>query len=268
MRKLNERPIGVFDSGLGGLTVVKELTKVLPHEDIIYLGDTARVPYGPRGTDTIKRFSEENTKFLIKQNVKAVVIACNTSSAIAADYIKMKFRKIPVFEVIEAASIDAAKDGPRIGIIGTYGTVGSRAYPKKIGKLRPDIKVFSKACPLFVPFIEEGDIGSRALKIVVKKYLEPLKREKVTTLVLGCTHYPIIKEAIGKEMGKSVNLINPGRSIAVEAAAALKEMDLLNSQKRAGDVRFFVTDLTERFAKMAEMFLGRKIKHKLLKVEL
>ena len=263
-----KKPIGVFDSGLGGLTVVKELIKVLPHEDIIYLGDTARVPYGPRSPKIIQKFSEENTEFLLKKNVKAVVIACNTSSAVAADYLRKKFKNVPIFEVIEPASIDAVKDGSRIGIIGTYGTVASGAYPKTITKLGSDIKVFSKACPLFVPFIEEGEIEGKALEIVVKKYLEPLKKQKITTLILGCTHYPIIKEAIGREIGKRVNLINPGHSIALEVAGFLKKKNLLNSQKRHGDVSFFVTDLTDRFIKMAEMFLSRKIEHKLQKVEL
>jgi len=268
MRKLNERPIGVFDSGLGGLTVVKELTKILPHEDIVYLGDTARVPYGPRGVETIKRFSEENTKFLISKNVKAVVIACNTSSAVAADYIKAKFKNITIFEVIESASLEASKDGKRIGVIGTYATVGSLAYPKKISKYSPDAKVFGVACPLFVPFIEEGETESPSLRIVAKKYLKKLKERKIDTLILGCTHYPIIKDIIGREVGKKVNLINPGKSIAEEIHLFLKENGLLNGQKTDGDVKFFVTDMTDRFTKMAEMFLGRKIKHALEKAEL
>lgn len=268
MRKLNERPIGVFDSGLGGLTVVKELTKILPHEDIVYLGDTARVPYGPRGVETIKRFSEENTKFLIGKNVKAVVIACNTSSAVAADYIKAKFNNVPIFEVIESASRDASLNGKRIGVIGTYATVGSLAYSKKISKYSPDAKVFGVACPLFVPFIEEGETESLSLRIIAKKYLKKLKERKIDTLILGCTHYPIIKDIIGREVGKKVNLINPGKSIAEEISLFLKENDLLNGQNTEGYIKFFVTDLTDRFTKMAEMFLGRKIKHALEKAEL
>jgi glutamate racemase len=268
MRKQNGRPIGVFDSGLGGLTVVKELTKILPHEDIVYLGDTARVPYGPRGGETIRHFSEENTKFLISKNVKAVVIACNTSSAVAADYIKDKFNNIPIFEVIESASREASKKGKRIGVIGTYATVGSLAYPKKISKYAPSASVFGVSCPLFVPFIEEGEIESLSLRIVAKKYLRKLKERKIDTLILGCTHYPIIKYIIGREVGKKVNLINPGKSIAGEISLFLKENDLLNGQKAVGDIKFFVTDMTDRFTKMAEMFLGKRISGSIEKVDL
>lgn len=267
MQKINNRPIGVFDSGLGGLTVVKEIQKILPHENIIYLGDTARVPYGPRGEATIKRFSEENTKFLISKNVKAVVIACNTSSAIAGSYIKRKFKNIPVFEVIKSASGDAAGVGTKIGVIGTYGTIGSGAYPEKILKFKPNAKVYPQACPLFVPFIEEGEVGSSALKIVAEKYLSELKKQKIDTLVLGCTHYPIIKDVIAEFIGSRVNLINPGVSVAREVALYLKDNNLLNTQKNKGKIGYFVTDLTERFTKMAEMFLGRKIKHKLVRVQ-
>lgn len=267
MKKRNKLPIGVFDSGLGGLTVVKELMDKLPHEDIIYLGDTARVPYGPRGIKTIRRFSEENTKFLIKKNVKAVVIACNTSSALAGDYIKRKFPGIPVFEVIGAAASDASREGSRIGVIGTYGTVGSNAYPDKILKLKPDAKVFSRACPLFVPFIEEGEVNSGALDIVVDKYLSVFKNHKIDTLILGCTHYPIIKNLISRKIGAKVKLINPGKSISINVSAYLKKNDLMNTQKRNGDVKYFVTDLTDRFTKMAEMFLGTKISHKLVRVQ-
>lgn len=268
MQKISSRPIGVFDSGLGGLTVVKELSKSLPHENLIYLGDTARVPYGPRGVETIKRFSEENTKFLIKKNVKAIVIACNTSSAIAAEYLKKKYKKIPIFEVIEAASIDAANDGFRIGVIGTRGTISSNAYPEKIVKLRPEVKVFSKACPLFVPFIEEGEVENDAIKIIIKNYLSEFNKDQISTLILGCTHYPIIKNEISRMLGKRVNLINPGESITREVLMYLESNNLLNTQKSPGDIRYFVTDLTDRFTKMAEMFLGRKIRNKLKLVKI
>lgn len=268
MQKINSRPIGVFDSGLGGLTVVKELSKVLPYEDIVYLGDTARVPYGPRGIETIRRFSEENVKFLLGKKVKAIVIACNTSSAVAADYIKKKYKKIPIFEVIQAASVDAVKDGSRIGVIGTRGTIGSHAYPEKIVKLCPKIKIFSKACPLFVPFIEEGEIENEAIKIIIKNYLSGFKKDNINTLILGCTHYPIIKNEISQIVGKKVNLINPGESIAREVALYLEDKDLLNTQKTLGDTRYFVTDLTDRFTKMAEMFLGKKISDRLIKVRI
>ena len=258
MRQDN-RPIGVFDSGLGGLTVVKELAKILPHENIVYLGDTARVPYGPRGVETIKQFSEENTKFLIKQKVKAVVVACNTSSAVAADYLKRKFRKTPIFEVIKPASIEAAGNGTSIGVIGTRATINSHAYLKNISRVFPHVKVVEKACPLFVPFIEEGKTNGKALTIIAEEYLSGLKKQRIGTLVMGCTHYPIIKNIISKTVGKNVTLINPGKSVAEEVLVFLKKNNLLNGQEKKGSMNFYVTDLTDRFRKVAEMFLGKKI---------
>lgn len=265
--QIYRRPIGVFDSGLGGLTVVKEIVKILPHEDIIYLGDTARVPYGTRGVDTIQHFSEGNTRFLLKKGVKAVVIACNTSSAVAADFLKSKFKNTPIFEVIDSASREAAENGRIIGVIGTRATIGSLAYAKKVAKYSPKSKVIGVPCPLFVPFIEEGEVSSRSLRIIAKKYLTPLKIRNIDTLILGCTHYPIIKNVIAGIMGPQVTLINPGKSIAKEVSNYLRDKSLLNSQKAKGDIRYFVTDMTDRFTKMAEMFLGRKIRHKLQKVE-
>ncbi len=268
MQKEQGKPIGVFDSGLGGLTVVKELTKILPHENLVYLGDTARVPYGPRGVETIKRFSEENTRFLIGENVKAVVIACNTSSAVAADFLKSTFPKIPIFEVISSASNEVLRGTRSIGVIGTYGTVGSHAYAKNISKNLSRAKVIEKACPLFVPFIEEGEIEGKALKIIAKGYLSELKKQKVDTLIMGCTHYPIIKNIISETMGKGVTLINPGKSVAKEVFDFFKKNNLLNRQKKQGAADFYVTDLTDRFTKVAEMFLGKKIKNDLKIVEL
>jgi glutamate racemase len=268
MTKLQDRPIGIFDSGLGGLTVVKEIIRLLPRENIIYLGDTARVPYGPRGVETIKKFSDEDTKFLISKHVKAIVIACNTSSAVASKYLKDKYKSVPIFEVIESASNDAMVKGKRIGVIGTYATIGSHAYTEKILKSKSGLKVFGQACPLFVPFIEEGEIKSPALKIIAKKYLSNLKKQKIDTLILGCTHYPIIENVISGEIGKNVKLINPGKSIAKEISTYFKNNDLLNTQKKNGDVEYFVTDLTDRFTKVAEMFLGERIKGRIKKASL
>lgn len=264
----NNSPIGVFDSGLGGLTVVKQLIKLLPHENIVYLGDTARVPYGPRGTETIKFFSEGNTLFLLSKNVKLIVIACNTSSAVAADYLKKKFNKVPIFEVINPAAKEAVKIGNRIGVIGTRATIGSKAYEKNIRKYSPKAKVFVKACPLFVPFIEEGESETKVLKIVAKNYLHNMRSAKVDTLIMGCTHYPIIQEIIEKEVNNNVNLIDPGICVTKEVFTFLKDRNMLNRQRIKGKKDFFVTDLTERFTKVAEMFLGEKIQDKLKKVVL
>jgi glutamate racemase len=265
---MNNGAIGVFDSGLGGLTVVKQLIRVLPHEDIIYLGDTARVPYGPRGPDTIKRFSEENTRFLLSRNVKLIVIACNTSSAVAADFLKRKFHKTPIFEVIGPASKEAGKSGKRIGVIGTRATIGSRAYEKNIRKSSPKAKVFTKACPLLVPFIEEGEDENSALKLIVKDYLRDMKSSQVDTLIMGCTHYPIIQDVIEKEIGKNVKIIDPGIFVAEEVSKYLTKNKIQNGQNIKSKNEFYVTDLTERFAKVAEMFLGEKIKGRISKVSL
>ena len=255
----NNHSIGVFDSGLGGLTVVKEIVKLLPNEDIIYLGDTARVPYGTRSKETIIKFSLEDADFLLKEKVKCIVIACNTSSALAGDELKKKL-KIPVFDVIIPALKDAkelSKTG-KIGVIGTRGTIGSGAYSVS----------FSKACPLFVPFIEEGEVKSEALKLVAKKYLSEFKNGNIDTLIMGCTHYPIIKTIIEKEIDTNIKLIDPGISVAVELKDYLTKNKMLNSQKDEGKRNYFVTDYTERFVKVAEMFLGEQIKGKIKKVDI
>lgn len=254
----SDLPIGIFDSGLGGLTVVKEIVKNLPRENIIYLGDTARVPYGTRSKETVKKFSLEDANFLLRKKVKCIVIACNTSSALAGNYLKQKLN-IPVFDVISPARKEALKISAKekIGVIGTRGTVESGAY----GVLH------SQACPLFVPFIEEGELNSPALKIIIKKYLSSLKGN-VETLILGCTHYPIIQKQIAEIMGKKVNLIDPGKCVAEEVKNFLVENNMQNVQKSKGGVEYYVTDMTERFTKVAETFLGSKIGSKLKEVNL
>ena len=252
-------PIGIFDSGLEGLTVVRELTKILPSEDLIYLGDTARVPYGTRSPETIKKFSAENTRFLLSKKVKCIVIACNTSSAVASHFLKKKFSKVPIFEVIGPASEEAKSKGKRIGVIGTRATIASGAY--KAAK-------YQIACPMLVPFIEEGELRGKALKIIIKKYLAPLKRKKIDTLILGCTHYPIIMDLIQKEMGKKVKLVNPEKSVSAAVKEFLTGKNLLNDKKTKGNKKFFVTDLTSRFTKVAEMFLGHKVNGSLKKAVL
>lgn len=248
--KTREKPIGVFDSGLGGLTVVKELIKVLPHENIIYLGDTARVPYGNRSKKTIEKFSLEDANFLLEKGVKCIIIACNTSSALAGEYLRKRLN-VPVFEVITPAIKAAQKNSEhgKIGVIGTRGTIESGAYKATC----------SQACPLFVPFIEEGDIKSRALELVANSYFLRFKNYEVDTLILGCTHYPIIQDLIAKVMGNKTKLINPGEFVAKDVAEYLTANELFNRQKKSGHLQFYVTDLTKRFVNMAEMFLGKTI---------
>ena len=250
------RPIGIFDSGLGGLTVAKQIVKLLPNENIIYLGDNARVPYGGRSKETVTKFSFEDTNFLLNKNVKCIVIACNTASALAGEALKKKI-KIPVFDVITPALKEANKisKNNRIGVIGTRGTIGSGAYNVS----------FAKACPLFVPFIEEGETKSDALKIVANDYLKDFVKDKIDTLILGCTHYPIIKDIIQETIGDGVQLVDPGISVAKELLSYLENNDLLNAQKELGEHKYFVTDYTERFIKVAEMFLGESLREKLEK---
>jgi len=197
-----------------------------------------------------------------------VVIACNTSSAVAADYLKDKFKKVPIFEVIDSAAKDAVKKGKKIGVIGTRATIGSGAYERDIKKYFKNAKVLAKACPLFVPFIEEGELKSKALKIIANTYLHNIRLASVDTLIMGCTHYPIIRSIIKKELGSNIKLIDPGVSVAREVFMFLKDKGMLNDQKKKGKKEFFVTDLTERFTKVAEMFLGEKIKSQLKKIEL
>ena len=252
-----KRPIGIFDSGLGGLTVVGELTKILPNENLVYFGDTARIPYGTRSPETIRKFSLENTNFLLSKKVKCVIIACNTSSAVASSFLKRKFPKVFIFEVISSASREAKKAGKKIGVIGTRATIASGAY--KAAK-------YQESCPLLVPFIEEGELRNGALKIIIREYLKPLKKAKIDTLILGCTHYPIIKNLIQKEMGKKVRLVNPEKTVAREVKQFLQKEEMLNPQKSKGRKDFYVTDLTSRFKTVAEMFLGHKIYAKLTKI--
>jgi glutamate racemase len=254
---MNNRPIGIFDSGLGGLTVVKEIIKLLPNEDIIYLGDTARVPYGTRSKETVTKFSLEDAKFLFYKKVKCMVMACNTATALAESELRKQFH-IPIFDVISPAIKDAKKISKtrKIGVIGTSATIHSGAYNAS----------FSKACPLFVPFIEEGEVNSKALRIVAKEYLSEFKNKKIDTLIMGCTHYPIIKNIIKSILGTKINLVNPGESVAKEMSDYLIKNSMLNSQKTIGKRSYFVTDYTEHFIKVAEMFLGDRIKNNIKKV--
>lgn len=250
---MRDLPIGIFDSGLGGLTVVRQLQAKLPNENFIYLGDTARVPYGTRSKEIIRKFSLEDANFLLSKKVKCIIIACNTSSAVAGETLERTL-DIPVFDVIKPALKYANSISKKVGVIGTRATIGSRAYKVKE----------SVACPLFVPFIEEGETKSKALELVAKNYLKNFN--DVDTLILGCTHYPIIEKLIQKIVGKKVKLINPEKLVVAEVENYLWKNNLLNNQKKMGKREFFVTDLNDRFVKVAEMFLGQKIKPNLKKI--
>lgn len=249
-------PIGVFDSGLGGLTVVRELIRQLPNESIIYFGDTARVPYGPKGEETVIRYSQDIAGFLRTQKVKAIVVACNTATAHALPTLCAE-QDVPVIGVIEPgarAAVRVSRDR-RIGVIGTRGTIRSRAYDRAIMKLAPDATVTTAACPLFVPLIEEGWLDSEPTRIVARGYLEPFTNGKIDTLVLGCTHYPLLKTVIGETVGRDVRLIDSAQETAAETARVLRANDLEATGSNA-HYRFAASDDPEQFLAVGQRFLG------------
>lgn len=251
---MNVSPIGVFDSGIGGLTVVKEIVKALPSESIVYIGDTARVPYGPRSKEIITKFAKELTNFLLERQVKCLVIACNTISATCLDEIK-KMSPVPVIGVIDPTidfSIKLTKN-KRIGVIGTAGTINSRVYEKKIYKIDPKIEVHSVSCPLFVPLAEEGLNDHKATKLIAEDYLKDLKNKNIDTLILGCTHYPVLKKVIGEVVGKQVVLVDSAKPTAKELKKVLAEKNLLSENKKP-KYEFYVTDAPERVSKVASLF--------------
>lgn len=253
------KAIGVFDSGVGGLTVVKELIRQLPYEDIVYFGDTARVPYGIKSKETVIRFSIENILFLMKQDVKLICVACNTVSSLALPEIKHHFR-VPIVGVIGPGVREAvyATQNKRIGVIGTKGTIKSRAYEVQIKQLDPKIKVTAVACPLFVPLVEEGWHKGKVALEVAKTYLRPLKSAGVDTIILGCTHYPLLKPLIRQVMGEGVTLIDSAQQVAIEVKKILSQEGLLNKNRRAQH-KFYVSDNPEWFNSLASTFLGKKV---------
>lgn len=257
----NSKPIGVFDSGLGGLTVVKELLKNLPSENIVYFGDTARVPYGTKSKKTIEKFSCQNALFLIKEGVKVIVIACNTSSSLALGLLKRTF-KIPIIGVIESGARQAVSktSSGRIGIIGTRATIASGVYQKTLTAYDRKIKVFAASCPLFVPLVEEGWLDEDVTETVAARYLKPLTDKKIDTLILGCTHYPLLKKTISKVMGQKVRLVDSAEAVAYDVRNVLKKEGLLFAgAQNKSKCRFFVSDEPRIFLKEGSKFLGTEI---------
>lgn len=258
---MNKWPIGIFDSGLGGLTLVKEIQKILPGEKIIYFGDTARVPYGTKSKETVTRFSKENVRFLLRFKVKLIVAACNTASSLSLQTLKKSF-KIPIIGVIRPGvdkALHITKKGP-IGIIGTRSTIKSSAYQKLLKKMSPGIKVSANACPLFVPLVEEGWLNNKNTINVAQEYLKGFKKSRVKALILGCTHYPLLKPAIRKVMGKSVKLIDSAEETARKVKHILDRKALLSSVVKTAAHRYFVSDEPAAFKKIGEKFLGSSIK--------
>jgi glutamate racemase len=256
----DKRPIGIFDSGIGGLTVLRQIHCALPHEDVVYLGDTARVPYGTKSPATVVRFACEDSQFLLEHDVKAVVVACNTVSAWALPTLERKLN-VPVFGVIRPgaqAALRCTRNG-RIGVIGTKATILSHAYERWIEAENAAVKVFSRACPLLVPLVEEGWTHHPVTAAVLKEYLAPLQRHRIDTLVLGCTHYPLLKEAIRSCTGATLSLVDSAESCATDVAEQLERLDLLkNKSRRKGRIGLYVTDEVQRFEELAARFLGFK----------
>ncbi|HCC22255.1 glutamate racemase [Candidatus Uhrbacteria bacterium RIFOXYC2_FULL_47_19] len=253
--------IGVFDSGLGGLTVVKEIWRQLPGRGVVYLGDTARTPYGTKSRHLIQRYSLQDAEFLLAKGAKVIVVACNTASAQAVEALR-RHVDVPVFEVVTPAVNSAAiLTSGRVGVIGTRGTVRSGIYERKMKRLSPQTTIFSAACPLFVPLVEEGWTKRPETVSIAREYLRPLRLRRIDTLILGCTHYPFLRSVIRQAIGSKVKLIDPAHDTVAELATYLKqhlELDAVLRTKHSTSI--YVSDLTERFTALAGDWLGRKLR--------
>ncbi len=257
----DNRPIGVFDSGLGGLTVVKELSRLLPNENIVYFGDTGRVPYGTRSSDTIKKYATQDENFLLGCDVKLIVAACGTVSSVAAD--TAKTLPVPFFEVVSHAANEAAratKTG-KIGVLGTAATVKSASHEKYIKNILPESEVTACSCSMFVPLVEEGWYADDDIVVLetARRYLQPIIKAKADTVILGCTHYPVLKGAIKSVLGDNVTLINAGVATALAVKEYLSSTDTANDSTKEGECRFYVSDKPDSFCKIASVLLGKKI---------
>lgn len=257
---MSAAPLGVFDSGIGGLTVAHAIFERLPGESVVYFGDTARVPYGPKSPETVRRYSGEILQFLLQRGVKMVVVACNTSTAHALDDLRRR-SPVPVIGVIEpgAKAAVAATRGGRIGVIGTAGTIASGAYERAIKALRPGAAVFSQACPLFVPLVEEGWFDHPATELVAREYLEPLVAAGVDVMVLGCTHYPLLKPLLARVLGPGVRLIDSAEETAAEVARALDARGLAAAAAPRVTHEFVVSDDEAHFRNVGARFLGERL---------
>jgi len=260
MDKNTSLPIGIFDSGIGGLTVVKEVIRQLPSENIIYLGDTARVPYGTKSSKTVITYSQSNSKFLISKGIKLLVIACNTASAVAIQSLRWDL-DISVLGVLEPGARKAVNttNNNKVGVIGTPSTIKSGAYKKSIENINPDIQVYSQPCPLFVPLAEEGWLDDKISEQIANRYLESLNKSGIDTLILGCTHYPLLKDLIQKVVGEDIKLVDSAEETAQEIKRTLLEINLLNKNKSNSKKEFYLTDTSDTFVSIAGNFLGEKI---------
>ncbi len=257
---MDNRPIGVFDSGIGGLTVLKEIVEQLPGENIVYFGDTARIPYGTRSKETVIKYFFQSVRFLLTKDIKAIVVACNTASALAMEEAQKVF-DIPIIGVVDPGSKAAAAStkNATIGVIGTEGTINSGAYQRKIRQILPSAEIIGISCPLFVPIVEEGWENSDVAYIAAKKYLLELKEHNIDSLVLGCTHYPALRYTINKVLGDKVTLINPAYETAKATKNMLKDRNLLSDKIDGGKCNYFVSDDPEKFKRIGGNILRKEI---------
>ncbi len=268
---MDNRPIGVFDSGLGGLTVVKELKKLLPNEDIIYFGDTGRVPYGTRSYETIKAYAKQDMAFLKSKNVKMIVAACGTVSSVFNMENDNDFGVLYTGVLMPAASKACeVTNNNKVGVIGTSATVKSGSYEKMMQAINKDISVYKNACPLFVPLVENGytNKDNQVTKLVAQDYLKPIMQNDVDTLILGCTHFPLIRDIIADIMGDGVTLVNPGEQTAIYTANVLKQNDMLCERSQSGNYEFYVSDSVESFSQYASEFMGESINSSVQKIDI
>lgn len=259
--------IGIFDSGIGGLTVVKEVFKQLPQYQIIYFGDTARTPYGNKSKELITRYAFEDTDFLLAKGANLIIVACNTVSAVASDELKKKYKDIPIFEVITPAVNKAIKvtQNKKIGVIGTRATVNSRIYEDKINAIKNGFQIFGKACPLFVPLVEEGWAERPETKIIAKKYLFSLKSQQIDTLILGCTHYPLLRNLIQIKMGKRVSLVDPAEETVLSVKKFLDEHPTIEKTlQKDSHHKFYFSDISLNLKQIADSWLDQPIKPQLV----
>ncbi len=268
---MDSRPIGVFDSGLGGLTAVRTLRQILPEEDLIYFGDTARVPYGGRSRETILRYARQDVRFLRTCELKAILVACGTVSTTALPELRAE-NDLPVLGVVEPTCRRAAaltKNG-RVGLIATQASVRSGAYEAALAGLDPGLRVTAKACPLFVPLVEAGHFrpGDVVIETVAREYLEPLREEGVDTLILGCTHYPLLEEVVGSVMGPEVALVSAGEEAAFELKRLLKARGLRAEEGRLGGAEFCVSDRAEDFERVASLFLRDDLRRSVRRIDI
>lgn len=265
---MDNRPIGIFDSGVGGLTVTSRVIKELPNEAIVYFGDTARVPYGSKSKETITKFAKQDIRFLLSRNVKAVVIACNTVSSNSLEELKSTF-DIPIFGVVEPGAAEAAKitHNKNIGVIATEATIRSGAYEKEILKNDNSVKVYAKACPLFVPLAEEGWVNEEITLLTAKKYISELTAKNIDTIVMGCTHYPLLRECIKKAVGDNVTLVDPAYETALVLKDYLLKNDMARLKEREPENEFYVSDQTEMFGRICRQALGRNFATRVINIE-